>query len=526
MTGIDARGVVEDIDDPCLDVVDEGGEVLGGVGLAHPAREDGRLLTVNTSTGGTRVLLYARISEDTTGDAVGVSRQLAEARKLAEVNGWHVVGEEVDNDVSALKGGARPGYRRVLEQVRVGAIDHVVCWQTSRLLRNRRERAEAIELFGQQRVGIIAVKGISFDLTTAYGRGQAGLMGEFDTMESEVKAERVAAAAADRAQRGQPSGHLGYGWDKQGTGTQAKYTENPHEAGIVREIVARLLAGETLRGITADLNERGEPAPKSPTWGKTTVKKLAMRESNVAVRVHHRGRADEARYAGAWPAIVEQDKHEKVVALLSQPARRTNKGPARPGARRHLLSWGVGECGACGGQLRAVTKRGPHGKPQHLYVCDPGGCVGRNQANVDELLAQVVVARLAKPDALDWLLGDDAEARRWAERTAELRRRLDDAADSYAEGEISRDQLRRITAKLQPDLKAAEAHHQQAAQTLDLDTLRPLAGPEAATRWASMTVAQRRAVVEALGMKVVILKRGRGGPGFEPESVRFEWRSS
>jgi site-specific DNA recombinase len=45
-------------------------------------------------------------------------------------------------------------------------------------------------------------------------------MGVFDTMESEVKAERVAASAVQRAQAGRPSGVLGYGWIVEGSGSK------------------------------------------------------------------------------------------------------------------------------------------------------------------------------------------------------------------------------------------------------------------------------------------------------------------
>jgi hypothetical protein len=293
---------------------------------------------------------------------------------------------------------------------------------------------------------------------------------------------------------------------------------------VVREIVDRLLAGETLRGITESLNRRAEPAPKTATWGKTSVKKIAMRESNIAQRVHHRGHAAEERYDGCWPVLVDRAKHEKVLALLSAPSRQTNGTAARPGARRHLLSWGIGECGVCGQKLRAVTKRGRYGRPLDLYVCDGKGCVGRSEPMVDELVTQVVIGRLAMPDALDWMLGDDAEARRWSDRVDELNRRLSDADDAYTSGAITIEQLGRITARLQPEIDEAKQRRDESVVSLDIDALRPLAGPTARQYWDEMTVSQRRAVLQALGMRVII-KPTRRGPGFDPESVQIEWKA-
>jgi hypothetical protein len=160
---------------------------------------------------------------------------------------------------------------------------------------------------------------------------------------------------------------------------------------------------------------------------------------------------------------------------------------------------------------------------QTIYTCRGIGCTGRRVDRVDELVAAVVIGRLAQPDALDWLMGDDEAARRLTARVEELQQRLDAAADSYADGAITDSQLRRITARLTPEVEAARRDRDAAVRALDVDMLRPLAGPQALDRWGEMGVAQRRAVLETLGIEVVLLPREKYGPGFEPESVRIDW---
>lgn len=471
-----------------------------------------------------RVALYARISQDATGKAVGVNDQLEHARTFAAARGYTVVAEHSDNDLSAFRGIERPGYQKVLQLARAHKIDRVIVFHLTRMTRNRRERAEFIDAFHNCHVNVSEAQGGDYDLSTAAGRTWVDIQGALATWESEIKSERVTAAAARRAEAGRPSGSLGYGWVKHGTGASATWTEHPHEAAVVREIVDRLIAGESLRGITESLNARGEPAPKSPTWGKTSVKKLALRDSNIAVRVHRRGQpGPEQKFDGCWPPLVDRTKHEKVVALLSNPGRQTN-GTKRPGARRHLLSWGIGECGVCGDKLRAVTRRDRRSRPLALYICDsPRGCVGRSEPAVDDLVKRVVIGRMSKPDALDFLHGDDDEAQRLTNRAEELSRRLSDAADDYAEGSITREQLRRITERIRPELDVIAQRREESLVSVDVDTLQQLAGPEAEHRWDRMSVAQRRAVLESLGLRVVI-DRTRPGPGFDPKSVRFEWQ--
>nr|MDT0525068.1 recombinase family protein [Streptomyces sp. DSM 41633] len=117
-----------------------------------------------------RAVLYARISYDRTGEEVGVTRQMHDMRELAKARGYEVVAEHADNDISATKGLTRPGYQEVWELVRAGAVDHLLVWQTSRFVRSRAERAEVIETFGRHSVDIVAVKGPSLDLRSAYGR--------------------------------------------------------------------------------------------------------------------------------------------------------------------------------------------------------------------------------------------------------------------------------------------------------------------------------------------------------------------
>jgi hypothetical protein len=49
------------------------------------------------------------------------------------------------------------------------------------------------------------------------------------------------------------------------------------------------------------------PPGKTATWGKTSVKKIAMLESNISVRVHLRGQPDEIRYQGVWPFFIDRE---------------------------------------------------------------------------------------------------------------------------------------------------------------------------------------------------------------------------
>jgi DNA invertase Pin-like site-specific DNA recombinase len=493
-----------------------------------------------------RAVIYARISEDTAGEARGVARQLDDCRALAAARGWEVAGEFTDNDVSAFTGAKRPGYAALMAAVEAGDVDRIVVYMTSRLWRSRRERAVDLEVLEKHGVPVIPVSGPELDPTTASGRMLIGILGEFDTAESAVKSERVSRAAEQRAAEGRPSGDLGYGWRRvvdsgpDGKPLPARYDLEPAEAAIVREVVERLAAGETLDGLCRDLNARGVPSPgaghrrryRSPEnpdgtlWVPSGLRKTALRPSNAARRVH-RG---QVIGAAAWPAIITEAQHHRVVEVLTDPRRRANGGGA---VRRHLLSFGIGECGVCGARLRVSPKsrRDKEGKKvtHSLYVCDaPSGCVGRRQEWVDELVEAVVVERLKKPDAADLLAprpvaGVDPSS---VEHLAKLRARLDAAAASYADGKIDGGQMEVISAKLRPQIQEAERAARPVIVTPIPSAATRLAGKrDARAVWDRLDVLTKRAVLEALGITVKIQKT-RQGPGFDPDSVTIGWGQS
>ena len=78
--------------------------------------------------------VYARISSDD-GTALGVTRQVEDCRALAASLGWTVAEEYVDNDVSAFTGRTRPGYERLLADLRDGSRDAVLVYHLDRLTR-------------------------------------------------------------------------------------------------------------------------------------------------------------------------------------------------------------------------------------------------------------------------------------------------------------------------------------------------------------------------------------------------------
>lgn len=459
-----------------------------------------------------RAAVYCRISSDPRGQGLGVERQRLDCQALAAARGWQIVHTFTDNDVSAYSGKPRKGYRDLLAAVESGTVDAVLAWHPDRLHRRPVELEEFITLVESRGVVIETVQAGEWDLSTPSGRLVARQLGSVARYESEHKSARLRRALEQNAAQGRAHGRRAYGWSRIYDAETGRGREviDPTEAAVVREIAQRIIRGDSIRSITADLNDRGIGSPTGKTWGKQMLRHVVLRERNAGQRIHHGIVIGD----GDWEPILDPGTAEQVRAILKDPTRRTATGTVA----KHLLS-GIARCGVCGGVMRAAMNR-----QVPSYRCAERSCVSRNRADVDHLIERVILARLARPDASQLLAPRRSDEQRQAATDAQtLRARLDRAADDYADGKIDARQLERITAKLRPQVDAALARSRVVDDSPLLDGL--VANEKAETVWAGMSLPQRRAVVDLL-VTVTVQRASPGARVFDPESVQIKWRQS
>ncbi|MBB5776223.1 recombinase family protein [Nonomuraea jabiensis] len=454
--------------------------------------------------------LYARISDDKMGQEAGVKRQLADGRGIAQRLGLPEPREFVDNDISATNAKHRPEYENLLAAIAAGLIRIVIIYHLSRLWRNRKERAAGIEFFKKYGVRLIMVKGPEIDFATAYGRAMAGLLGEFDSMEVEVKSERQVSEMEQAVRDGRPpTGRRAFGYARTGGELVAE------EAEVVAEAYRLLLTGASLSSIAKWLNEAGWRTTTGGAWGHNSVRSVLMNERNAGLREYHGD-----LYGGSWPPIVAEETWRAAHAILTDAGRRTNK----VGSSRKWLLTNLAHCGVCAAQdIESVMLCTYRDDARRVYRCKRSpGHLTRNAAPVDELVARVVVERLSRPDAADLLVNEDAPdlaALRGEAMT--LRARQEDIAAAFGDGEMTRVQFRtaneRVAARL-AEVEAAMGDVQRVPVLADL-----VKADDVSAVWDGLMLDRQRAVVDVL-MTVTILPAGPGRRVFDPASVKIDWR--
>jgi site-specific DNA recombinase len=450
-----------------------------------------------------RAVVYLRQSLDRTGTGAAVERQRIDCEKLCADRGWEIVRRYVDNDTSASSTKARPQYQALLAALERGEAEVVVAWHVDRLTRKLTELEELIVLAERTGVRIATATG-DVDLSTDSGRLVGRILASVARGEVERKGARQRRAQQQAAQAGKPAGGrraFGYSADSMSI--------NPAEAELVREAYRAVLEGASLSSIAADWNRVGVTTTAGNAWTHSTVRQVVANPRNAARRTY-RG---EVVGPAQWPALVDDDTFDAAHALLRLPERRTTTGTAR----LYLLP-GLAHC-HCGGKV--TTGRTQHGV--RTYRCKVlKGHMSRAAQPIDDLVVDVVLERLSRPDATELLHDvDRPDLPLYREKAHAIRERLNDLATALAEGVLSLHAVRDASERLRGQLKEVEA---QMASLEASDVLGPLvAATDLAATWESLPLSRQRAVIDTL-MTVTLLKPLRGRQAFDPTSVRIDWK--
>jgi DNA invertase Pin-like site-specific DNA recombinase len=286
---------------------------------------------------GKRAAIYCRISDDKEGEGLGVERQRQDCEALARRDGFRVVGTFIDNDVSAMGHKRRPEWERLVDAIKDGAVDVIVCWHPDRLTRSPKEIEALVDLVEAQRIELVSVTAGHYDLSTSTGRMQARVVGAVARQASEHQGERIRRKHRERAEAGLWHGMVPYGYRRDGKSLVIV----PERAAVVRETAKRIIEGESLRSIERDLNARGVPAAKGGRWTATSLRQNVMRAAVAGLREYRewsptrdpRHQEPDVLVKGDWDEIIDEATWERVRRVLADPARKVRRAP-----RRYLLA--------------------------------------------------------------------------------------------------------------------------------------------------------------------------------------------
>jgi site-specific DNA recombinase len=482
-----------------------------------------------------RALVYDRISEDPDGERENVEIRLAESRDYCDAQGWVVVAEYSDNDVSASKFSRKPrnGYNDLLDAVKAGAGDVIVTTEMERLYRRLEELLELIKLAEHTPLRQIAcTDGSGYNLSTSQGIHAAVGAVNNAMLESAKISDRMKRKKKDKAKNGWWwGGHRPFGYqlaEQEGrtrTGKKFIYYKleiDPVEAELVREAVKRVLAGETAYGIARDWSRRGIRGARGGALDNTQVTRTLASPHLAGLRTHH-GKL----VPGNWPAIIEdREEWETLRAALE----RTPLPAKRP--RSYVLP-GLLYC-HCGTLMHS---HGHNGIREYECRSIDLGC-GKTRRKADPIenaIRDATLNALADPEFRTALAaelrarqGTDATVRELIARREQDRQQLTLLRDRLADATIDPDDFAhakaRITERLGGIGRALAARSSPDAALLAQLPEEYEALQAAWAKWEG-NLDRRRAVLRLALNRVTVLPVKRGRQVFDARlELKPDWR--
>ncbi len=269
-----------------------------------------------------RCVVYARLSV-TKEESVSIARQLESCRRYAEARGWEVVGEYVDDGVSATS--SRPENRSGWSSlIATTGYDAVIIWKVDRLARRVLDFLHADETLQARGAGLVAVED-PIDMTSPQGRAFAVMLAVFGEMEAEATRARVKAARAQLLREGRWAGGgvpYGYRSTSNPTGPGCVLERDPERFPWLEAIVEKATSGTTINSITNWLTAESAPLPCGSTtrrkegrtaWNRQTVEGLLRNPILAGMIRHNPGRPKSGMQADPF-GVVRDESGAPVVA--------------------------------------------------------------------------------------------------------------------------------------------------------------------------------------------------------------------
>ncbi|NEK59902.1 recombinase family protein [Geodermatophilus sabuli] len=450
-----------------------------------------------------RVVLYARLSTSSD-ESVSIERQLEAGRDYCRAKGWEVIGEHVDDGVSASANAPehRRGWQALLNRPR-GSFDVVLIWKVDRLARKVIDFLHADEALQAKGAAVASVSD-PIDMSTATGRAFATMLAVFAEMEAEAIRARVKAARRALVKAGRvPGGAAPFGYynapNPDGPGKVV--AKDPDTIGFVTQAAARVLRGDSMNSVAAYLDEvapRTGRKNSAAYWTITVTKRMLQNPILAGMTAHNPGNTGKQRGTEVLRdetgmpiiredlAILSIEEHRALTARLAVSEPYTTPNPSYLAG----LVW----CGHCNRRMYRNAKS-MNGKKVRVFQCQGKEGCGQQVTNLESIVEKTFLDRFGSLPMMRL-------ERRGSDRDlAEVHHQISDTLARMSEDGADDDAL----------LERLQALKSLRSKAPEPDRFEPILDQTVAEWWQTD---RREALLSYF--TGVRLTRGKGGRNFDP----------
>ncbi len=299
-------------------------------------------------------IIYTRYSSHNQRD-VSIEQQIKEGMAYAQELGIPIIETYADRAVSG-KTDKRKDFQRMMRDAAKGKFQYVIAWKSNRMGRNMLEAMINEAKLDEMGIRVLYIEE-DFD-DSAAGRFAARSMMNVNQFYSENMAEDIKRGMYDNAAKCMiTNGALPFGYKK---GEDKLYAIDEPKDAIVREIFSRVVCGEPLVDIAADLNSRGIKTSAGNAWNKGSFHRMLANERYRGIYIY-----GDVRIEGGVPRIVSDELFFKAQEVLKM--RKGVKG--RHSVNGDYLLTGKLFCGRCNSHMTGISGTGRHGSTHYYYIC-------------------------------------------------------------------------------------------------------------------------------------------------------------
>ena len=403
-----------------------------------------------------RVAIYCRVSTDEQArHGYSIGAQLTALREYAEKHHYVIVGEYIDEGISARKSyKKRPAILRLLEEVQNDNIDIILFVKLDRWFRNVEAYYQVQPILDKHNVAWQTVLE-DYETVTASGRLKVNIMLSVAQDEADRTSERIKFIFDDKRSRGEVvTGKIPFGYR-----CKDKHLDiDDINGAIARELFQKYIDFRSVSEVCRWLSSK-----YGIFRNQSGVRRMLANKMYLGSEFH--------------PALIDKETFIKVQELL---ALRANRHIDK--SDKVYLFGGIVYCHECGKRMKAYQPRN-----YEYYVCrtrqDYGlykckNCISTRQDRLEEYLLDNIKRELQGYNI------KILEKQKPVKDESKIRRKMEKLKDLYLEDLISKEIYERDYRTLENDLNSAIL----APKTIDIDTI-----DDAIGKYRSLSKASQKA---------------------------------
>ena len=487
----------------------------------------------------TKAVIYARLSNESE-KSTSIKRQVKECVDFANFKGMTVVGQFIDEGISGYSGKTRPEYEKVMAGLKTGEFDTVIVWKLDRLTRRGIAQIGRVLEVLDECGGRLCSVTENIDTNDNTGLMMIAILSEMARSESANTSLRIKAQKREAREAGKWLSGGNVPWAYVLT-DEFKLAKDPELAFVARQVVDRVLAGESIRSITIWLTESGIPTPSGKsTWARVTLIRWLESPAVAGLQVTHEdGRTllyrspDTGQPVSVGEGYATEAEWRRMAELRA--SRRPHGRTKRGAARAQTTLGGLVFCGLCGGRM----SRNSGTQWRCNALVDQGSCqgLGVNRVRFEGHVEAMMLNRITSLDYDSRDIVRVAEAWRGEvgpaevsnideSHLADLEARLDSLfEDRYKRNRFAgrEEMFDRYFDDLTGEIDQFKATLKSMPSTDPRQHFVDFSDPEIVRlAWDNATIADRRAVAGALIDKVTVAPST--ARKWQPERIEVVWR--